>query len=218
MPDGFFDLLINASESKSSAILTGVWDRMAAVEYGGDALSFGVRFKPIALDIIRAASINGLVNTAADIELKDLGLNKNRILDYIHAGMIDRLIEYLDNSLIKLFGEKAPNDKNMAVFKLIEKNKGIIPIRKIEELTGISARQIHRIVSAKLGISAKEYINIVRFHEILGNTLIDPADIWGYYDQSHFIREFKKFTGKTPQSLDLKGDVRFIQYCEKFNR
>ena len=55
------------------------------------------------------------------------------------------------------------------------------------------------------GIAPKRYAELVRFHRLIDRTPVAEAAPWsdlavdgGYYDQSHVIRDFKRFTGFTP--------------------
>lgn len=55
------------------------------------------------------------------------------------------------------------------------------------------------------GLTPKRYAELVRFHRLIDHTPVPGAAAWsalavdgGYYDQSHVIRDFKRFTGYTP--------------------
>jgi AraC-like DNA-binding protein len=87
---------------------------------------------------------------------------------------------------------------------LIMSNYGVIDIGKDLE-TGISNRQLRRLFEYYIGDTAKTFSQVVRFQNILRakpsaqslrqNKLFFDA---GYYDQAHFIKEFKNFYGVTP--------------------
>lgn len=71
--------------------------------------------------------------------------------------------------------------------------------------TGISSRQLRRLFEFYIGDTPKTFSQVVRFQNILQakpssqslrqNKLFFDA---GYYDQAHFIKEFKNFYGVTP--------------------
>ncbi|MBC8085102.1 MAG: helix-turn-helix transcriptional regulator [Hymenobacter sp.] len=71
---------------------------------------------------------------------------------------------------------------------------------------GITPRYLHKLVQQHTGLSPREFKKIRRFQSSLG--LIDAhrqplttiAHECGYFDQSHFIRDFKSFTGLTPSA------------------
>lgn len=87
-----------------------------------------------------------------------------------------------------------------------------VPQTSVNELSSIaclSKKQFERIFNSLVGINPKEYTRIVRFQKALEQMQqqfgkINQAQIayeCGYADQSHFIREFKRFCGYTPLSL-----------------
>lgn len=88
--------------------------------------------------------------------------------------------------------------------EIIRKNKGI----KIEELAKmlfISKRQLQREFKNKVGISPKHYYRITRINEVLRlldsdrqMDLTSVAYACGYFDQAHFINDFKRITGVRP--------------------
>lgn len=70
--------------------------------------------------------------------------------------------------------------------------------------TGLSLRQIERISLRSYGLSPKQVIRKFRFLRTVSALAKSPNAAWRdmidvlYYDQSHFIRDFKQFTGITP--------------------
>lgn len=82
-------------------------------------------------------------------------------------------------------------------------------LTELSSIACLSKKQFERLFNSFVGINPKEYICIVRFQRALEQMQhqhgeINQAQIAcasGYADQSHFIREFKKFCGYTPVSL-----------------
>jgi AraC-like DNA-binding protein len=69
---------------------------------------------------------------------------------------------------------------------------------------GIGERYLQRLFQNYIGVSPKFFARIVRFSYIF-QLIKDESPTWadvvyeaGYYDQSHFIRNFKAFTGEDP--------------------
>ena len=86
---------------------------------------------------------------------------------------------------------------------------GNIAIDKIANLSCLGVRQFERKCYEKIGMSPKIYARLMRFskayrmremHSNLSWTHI--AHTAGYYDQMHFIRDFKTFAGVTPTMMD----------------
>lgn len=70
-----------------------------------------------------------------------------------------------------------------------------------------SERQLYRVFKTYYGVSPKVLLNILRLHLCLTllleekMDLLDIANLCGFYDQSHFIREIKRYTGISPLKL-----------------
>lgn len=98
-----------------------------------------------------------------------------------------------------------------AVFKAIAsifKSGGRVPVEGLAENMGISLRRLDRTFNTRVGLPPKLLCRIIRFQRVLKmleeyensrNSLQTALDC-GYYDQSHFIKEFKAFAGKAPAS------------------
>jgi AraC-like DNA-binding protein len=69
----------------------------------------------------------------------------------------------------------------------------------------ISLRQLERQFKTQVGMSPSQFIKIARFQKVLRCKLVNPAVSFatlamecGYYDQSHFSRDFKDLSGLSP--------------------
>ncbi|MBM9499268.1 AraC family transcriptional regulator [Leptospira sp. 201903071] len=90
------------------------------------------------------------------------------------------------------------------ILSKIKNADGKISISFLCKESGISQSRMERDFKTYIGLSPKEYSDLIRFRKSLSNrhfskNLTDLAYASGYYDQAHFIREFKKRTGKTPK-------------------
>lgn len=88
--------------------------------------------------------------------------------------------------------------------EIILKNYGMVNLEK-DLNTGISPRQLRRLFEFYIGDTAKTFSKVVRFQNILrakpSTQSLRQNKIFfdvGYYDQSHFIKEFKNFYGVIP--------------------
>lgn len=71
---------------------------------------------------------------------------------------------------------------------------------------GLSERQLERLMLEQAGVGPKLFARILRFrHTVVaagaGASLAAAAAAHGYADQSHFVRDTRAFTGRTPGSL-----------------
>jgi AraC-like DNA-binding protein len=93
-------------------------------------------------------------------------------------------------------------------FYHLEETKGNIPLKELSSRQNCSEKKLQRSFKQHLDIMPKEYIQILKFREALHylgqnntNTLTDICYEAGYYDQSHFIRNINRYTGKKPSEL-----------------
>ncbi len=66
---------------------------------------------------------------------------------------------------------------------------------------GVSSRQLRRLTQLYLGTTPKDFARVLRFQRTLNIMDVDKKNVaWAahYYDQSHYIREFKRLSGFTP--------------------
>lgn len=84
-----------------------------------------------------------------------------------------------------------------------------IPVTELASIACLGKKQFERLFHETVGANPKEYARIVRFQKSLkllqhSSGHANQAQLacqCGYADQSHFIREFKQFSGHTPLSL-----------------
>jgi AraC-like DNA-binding protein len=208
IPDGYFDLLILIQDNRIiGSRLTGLWCKSVTINYSADTEIVGLRFKPLASGHILNFQIKDLLNNSSTIELSDIGLNKQIIIDGLN-GFPGVWVQYLDNHFLSLINPDKKDNRMQRLFSIIDKSSGVETIESISGIIGLSTRQIHRKLNDLIGVGTKDYSKIIRFKHALQNE--NALD--GYFDQSHFIKDFKEFTGQNPSGFDLKKDVRFLQY------
>lgn len=80
----------------------------------------------------------------------------------------------------------------------------------------LSSSQLERQFKHYTAISPKAYARIVRFGSLQASLLVNPAirlvdlaDVYGYSDQAHLIREFKSFADCTPRDFAASAPAYF---------
>ena len=80
-------------------------------------------------------------------------------------------------------------------------------VSELADIACLSPKQFGRVFNSLIGMMPKEYVRLVRFQKsmwMLQNHCRDYAEIaycCGYSDQSHFIRDFRQFSGVTPSQI-----------------
>jgi len=115
-------------------------------------------------------------------------------------------IAAVERFLIGRMTNTEPDKLVLAAITLIHKSKGNI---RIKELTGqlhISQSPLEKRFRQAVGTSPKKFASIVRLKYVIqqygyANSLTELGYEAGFYDQAHFIKEFKTFTGETPEKF-----------------
>lgn len=113
--------------------------------------------------------------------------------------------------LLRLNVETDPRKQNL--FDLIYASNGAISIAELSAKVFWSSRQINRYCQDMFGMPLKTYCSILRFrasfNQIKEGKLFPEEH---FADQSHFIREIRKFSGVKPKDLARNQNDRFIQF------
>ncbi len=104
---------------------------------------------------------------------------------------------------------------------LIVEKHGMVNVKEIMENVYMSRRNFERKFFKKVGLSPKYYARIRRIGYLLnliaGKQKADWASIFNeceFYDQSHFIKDFIEFTGRTPQQY-LEENKELAHFVER---
>lgn len=121
--------------------------------------------------------------------------------------MIDKTFEYLNGFLWNR--KRAKYNPMESIIHSITLSNEQLTVQELASNNYISVRQLERQFKKHIGLSPKEYLNIVRFQNAIKlirksdkrRSLLDIAFECGYYDHSHFTSEIKTITGILPSQL-----------------
>ncbi|MDB5257595.1 MAG: helix-turn-helix protein [Chitinophagaceae bacterium] len=94
----------------------------------------------------------------------------------------------------------------LQAIQTIKKHQGILSIYSLASLLCISQDAFEKRFRKSIGTSPKHFASIVRLKHIIAThstsgTLAETAYDAGYFDQTHFNKDFKSFTGLTPSAF-----------------
>lgn len=204
--DGCIDILFEQG-ALESVFATGFSAKYLEYELGHSFDYLGIRFLPTGFPGLFDYSAHQLTN-----EFLPLG---NVLPDFYQLfqnylnGPVDlEQASELFNELFELHlsqRSKPPlvDRRLQEAMKVILQSGGSIPLSELD--VGLSERQLRRLFEFYFGESPKTFARIIRFQNILGakpsvESLKNNKIFYdeGYYDQAHFIKEFKAFYGVTP--------------------
>ncbi|HMG89914.1 MAG TPA: helix-turn-helix transcriptional regulator [Chryseolinea sp.] len=216
IPDGFSEMIFHFGDTYLIK-LDRKWTRQSWSLLGGQITShfflkntgvssiLGIKFKPAAIGLLFNIDMHALTNRVVSLTgfghldlIAFEGLLKNT---GDHSKRIAVIEDYLSNYLRVDQNEPVIN----AAIEQIFSSNGMVPVAEICKQCGCSERQLERMFRKYVGLSPKLYSRIIRFAYIFqlaqGRKEMNGSELGiasGYYDQSHFIKNFKAFTGEEP--------------------
>jgi AraC-like DNA-binding protein len=166
----------------------------------------GVFFKPGALQYILRYPMAEISGQPVDLEAltgQSFRQLSRRLHDVAIADKIDLLNTFFLHQFNDLFSSY-PNHVQRAVSILTEQN-GNLTINQLAGNLGISRQLLSRQFAEQVGVSPKQLGRIIRFNALHRFLARQPKTRWvdltyafGYFDQSHFIKDFQEFMGMLP--------------------
>lgn len=203
--DGFKPLRTYNRVILPTTYLSGIDTRPSQYFIGSSFSHLGISFYPHALKRFFNVDAYELINQLPDlINFCPKSLNDKLYEAKSHCERINLLCNFLITKLNQFNNEDLQiNDFISTQLKLEN-----FSISGLQNKYQLSERQIQRKFKTTIGITPMTYLRIIRFGKalkLLNNTnyknLSDIAYNLGYSDQSHFIRDFKEFSGYTPKAF-----------------
>ncbi len=203
--DGCIDIFFEHKQASESFVM-GFCRKYTAFSIGKEFNYVGIRFLPSAFPLLFEVDAKTLSNKSQ--ELKQI---LPKFSDWIAATMLssegfDTIVKDLNRKLIDLANKQdfKYDQRFFNSLNLIFQKNGFLDTEK-DLNTGLSPRQLRRIFNFYIGTTAKSFSNVVRFQYILNakpsRQSLKESKLYfdvGFFDQAHFIKNFKRFYGVTP--------------------
>lgn len=203
--DGCIDIFFDNSDVSDSLIM-GFCKKYTTFPLATSFDYIGVRFYPSIFPLLFKVPASELANKTTRVVdvLPELASSFHR---HLRANQTLEVIQDDLNFVLESYTQKVSLNIDHRFYdslNIIMENLGSVEIES-ELKTGLSPRQLRRIFNYYIGATPKAFSRVVRFQHVLNakpsgaslknNKLFYDA---GFYDQAHFIKEFKNFYGVTP--------------------
>lgn len=126
---------------------------------------------------------------------------EEQLVQAVHDG---QRIAVVEQFLLSQLNEPEPDRLIQQSIQKIRSVNGIIKIKDLIADLSVSRDPFEKRFRKVVGTTPKQFSGIIRLRHVieshsLENTLTKTAYLGGYYDQSHFIKDFKSFTGQSPK-------------------
>jgi AraC-like DNA-binding protein len=219
-PSGSMEIIFNLGSGNWQIVSSEGFDTTPSVELWGQITKplavrsigkntmLGVRLFPHAAACFVNDNVEQFNNAVIDFKYlggKSVASLHQKLLE-IHSW--DERIQLLENFLIDRLSICAKTSTRInvvhEVMRELKRDGFFDNIENVASRYGITARYLQKLFLQYTGLTPKLFSKINRFQNSLilvtknEASLTDIAYDCGYFDQSHFIRDFKSFTGLTP--------------------
>lgn len=197
----------NAENKLKSAGITGISDGCKVFKNSPDIGTILVYFTEIGFTHFAPHPANELFNLS--LSLDDI-FDKNKVEEVEGKLAVvttdNQRIKVIEQFLLSQLKDIETDKLIIEAVKLIYQSKGTIRIKELNEKLFISQSPFEKRFRKVVGTTAKKFASIVRFNTVLDNlnetkTLTEICYENNFFDQAHFIKDFKQFTGDTPEKF-----------------
>ena len=192
--------------------LTGLWDTVRTHAHGRGHAVFLIAFTPVGAAALLRAPLNPFANRTVD--LREV-LGRRDGVERLHEAIAEAADHVtrvrLAEDFLRTRGDRAqPDPRVSAAVSWIERSRGRARVDDLARRVGLSERTLERRFLRDVGTSPRRFASIVRVQHVArlrtaGHDFTSIAHAAGYYDQSHFNRDFKRVAGVAPDAFFRSG-------------
>ncbi|HTP67272.1 MAG TPA: AraC family transcriptional regulator [Dongiaceae bacterium] len=240
LPSGSAQLIINLAEDQTrmydstarglvcriapGSVLSGVSTRYQIIDTAETQHVAGIVFRPggtLPFVVPPASELSNL-----DVPLECIcGAATTRKLreQLLAAPRPDAALNLLERWLAAAFRERACHPAVTFALQQFHGEPSVARIAAVKNAIGLSPKRFIERFKAEIGVTPKRYCRLLRFQRAVkiahAGTPLDWAQLaleCGYFDQAHFIHEFREFSGLTPSAYQaattsFQNHVTFLQ-------
>lgn len=213
IPDGYVELIFHYGDFYKTNI-AGQWQKQARhlfaaqiknhffLENTGRTGIFAVKLQPWTARLFFDIDLSKYTDSIVPL-LPNMRQRLKPLIDRLNSELNFEQFSQLFESILEKNISFEQNLGEAAVSLILEK-KGAITVQEICKRSKLSERSLERYFKQSIGVSPKFYCRIIRFayiFELLSEKNASWTDISlqaGFYDQAHFIKNFRAFTGEEP--------------------
>jgi AraC-like DNA-binding protein len=238
LPDGCVDMCFILGEDikrytqsdnfiiQPREMLLGQITEQFYIEPTGYVNTFAIRFYPYGFANFINLSLKALANKETPLsELFGKEVTEPLSKSIIQADTTDKRIEIIEHFLKNQLNKQVTIDKIVkSTIDIILQSKGSKSLNSILKDSLTKRRQLERNFTKQIGLSPKQLSKVIRLQATLQMLLNQTTESLGdiayeneFYDQAHFIKDFKEFTGITPKDFLTDEKMKLSSLLYKKN-
>jgi AraC-like DNA-binding protein len=221
LPDGCMEMMFHYGDNyrqyftdgssmlQPRSFIFGQITNYIEVEPTGITGIVSARFLPEGLTPFLSLPVSALTDKA--VSITDIFGEKGALLekDIMAAGNNQQRIKIIETFLLSLLtSQQAIDIIARSCVEVIFQSQGQLDVTELADKVKVNRRNMERKFTTVIGMSPKQLSKAVRLQSALKMldqkkfiSLTSLAYESGYYDQAHFIKDFREFTGMSPKSF-----------------
>ena len=201
LPHPNVHIVIEPGRADAWGVHTGRWTRVLE----GRSAAFGIKFRPGAFRALLGRAVSTIADASVGLAelFGDAAADLGATLDCTDdAAATEVACRFLRARLTAL------DERAELAGRIVDSVVDDLELHAVDELArrfGLSPRALQRLFSDYVGVGPKWVIQRYRLHEAVARVQAGRPVAWaalaqdlGYFDQAHFIADFRKLVGHTP--------------------
>jgi AraC-like DNA-binding protein len=187
--------------------IAGVGRERFTYQYSGEGRVFGVKFRPGAFLPFLGGPVSQLTDQTWPLAALWGADDAHRLAtELATCAHLDDLVAVAERHLRAHWPQPDPEVAGVGrIVHALLHDRSVSRVDDVSARFGLSARSLQRLFQRYVGVSPKWVLQRYRLHEAAARLAEGTAGTWaevavelGYFDQSHFIRDFTRAVGMTP--------------------
>lgn len=187
--------------------ISGIRKSVRLINYSKNTATLVIQFKEAGAKAFFKEPLHELFEESVSLD-NFIPQQKIAIIEELlaEAKTNNQKIAVIEQFLLSRLHNYKPDDLISAAITIIQSKKGVVKIKELADALFISQDAFEKRFRNAIGSSPKQFCYVVRIKSIIDHkqknqNLIDLAFDGGYFDQPHFNKDFKLFTGQTPSEF-----------------
>jgi AraC-like DNA-binding protein len=235
LPDGSVELIINLREEERHVFdrmtyrplrsyrgswLSGPHSEFIIIDTAPRASMMGAHFRPGGASAFIGLPLDELRNSVVDLEAVWKDGPRSLRDELLEAATPSAKFRILEDALVARWRRATPPHRAVRyALEHFTREPRSVAVGKVASEIGLSSRRFIEVFTEQVGMTPKVFCRVRRFQHALNEIQHSRKVLWtdvatecGYYDQAHFIHDFKEFCGITPGDYleDCPADPNFV--------
>ncbi|MDH7463309.1 helix-turn-helix domain-containing protein [Chitinophagaceae bacterium 26-R-25] len=148
---------------------------------------------------------------------------QSSLSELVKAGRIEGAISQLQQYFLDAHSHVAANSMLAKAGVAMRKANGSMPVSEVAAAAHATVRTLERNFKQSSGHTVKDVSGLIRFEQVRNQLWRDPdaniaglAAEFGYADQAHLSKEFKRYSGATPAAFARKAKKSQLSVSKDF--